>query len=169
MKQPDFEQFFRHEVPCKLDFRVRESSNGEHDMEYLRGYLMDAEMPISGVRLRGKKLTINLHRRCWELNDIDTDIYYETESRLSFFHVEGIRWEFQFPIDDLSPKTDVIGITTIFYTSSYYKVCEPEQSFEVALGCQPGWFLYVALSNDEFQHIWLRDLEVPKLVTRGRR
>lgn len=165
MKQPDFGQFFSQEVPRKLDFRVREGADGEHDMVYLRGHLDDAGMPLSGVRLRGNKLTINLHRNCWELNDIDAGIFYETESRLSFSFVKGIRWEFRFSIDDLSPKNDVMGITTVFYTNSYYKVYEPEQPFEVALGCQEGWFLYIALSNDEFQHIRLHDLAVPRLVT----
>ena len=165
MKQPDFGQFFRQEVPRKLDFRVREGADGEHDMVYLRGYLNDARMPLSGVRLHGNKLTIDLHRNCWELNDIDAGIFYETESRLSFSFVEGIRWEFRFSISDLSPEDDAIGITTIFYTSSYYKVCEPEQPFEVALGCQAGWLLYIVLSNDDFQHIRLRDLTVPRLVS----
>lgn len=156
---PDFTAYFSRGVVRPLRFHARPSANHVHDIQFLSGYLHDARLTPSTVALRGKKLTISLHRDCWELPLVVREgcsELYTAKSRLTIQPVSSVRWE----VDEPATLQGELWIECIYLGPAHWE--EFEASEIVISAPHARWKLTIAIAGD-FGDIRLRDLETPKL------
>lgn len=98
-KQPDFQKLFFDyfgDVPRKVTYNVREDSNRHHDVMFLTSLIHDARFKMDDVVQRGKRLTFNINRDCWELGlkktSKNSSELYVADARLTISNVLAIKW-----------------------------------------------------------------------------
>ena len=160
-KQPDFRQLFYDyfgSKPKKVTYSIRHDSNRYHDLIFLKSLIHDARFKRTDYKVRGKKLTIQLNRDCWELGFVEHNASSElhiTNSRLSLSPVFDIEWRF----------CNGFEITTESELWIHDVIIQRE-SFEILKVVLEGddWSLHMKASDDDFRLI-VQDLEVPYLYS----
>ena len=186
-KQPDFGKVFRDYfgcVPRKITYEVRMDANLPHDLAFLSSLIHDARFKMTDVNLRGKRLTININRDCWELGMDRPDgalELYIADSRLSISKVLSLDWMFDGrpPVDnstelwirDISYTSDMIDSVTHSVISSFAMQCPDleDRGFEcprrLALNGH-FWSSHITLLDDRIK---LADKETPYLYSQGKK
>ena len=160
-KQPDFRQLFYNyfgQKPKKVTYSIRSDSNRYHDLIFLKSLIHDARFKHSDFKLRGKKLTINLNRDCWELGIVELQKQselYIANSRLSISPVYDLEWRFQNNYE-INPE-DELWIHSILIERESYDI------LKVVLDGD-SWSLHMKASDDDFK-MRVQDLEVPYLYS----
>jgi hypothetical protein len=161
-QQPDFSKLF-HDFsggsPRKLTYSVRRDSNRGHDIVFLDSFIRGARFTMADFKLRGKRLSINIKRDCWELPIVRRDgvgELYIADARLYIADVLSVEWRNWHPLDiDASAE---LWITDI-------RLGQDERDGQERLtifGWR--WFCRIALAEDNIK-IKLTDKEVPYLYT----
>ena len=157
-RQPDFQKLFYDcygGSPKKLTYSVRDDSNRGHDMVFLHSFIHDARFTMGDFKLRGKRLSININRDCWELGivrqggpwDLNT-----ANARLYIADVLSVDWEIGHPCNiDASTELEIVSI----------RLERRERDGQQRLTLDFGeWFCRIALAEDNIK-IKLTDKEVP--------
>jgi hypothetical protein len=119
-QHPDFQKVFSDyfgRVPRKITYEVRRDSNCYHDMAFISSLIHDARFRLSDVNLRGKRLTIDMNRDCWELGMLDkkgSSELHIADSRLTITSVVDLEWNYQY-LPDFDESTE-LWIINIFYS-----------------------------------------------------
>jgi hypothetical protein len=99
-KQPDFRQLFDDffgRMPKKVSYSIRADSNRFHDLVFLTSLIHDARFKPDTLKIRGKRLIIQLERDCWELGFAESkgsSELYIADSILSISPVYDLEWRF---------------------------------------------------------------------------
>ncbi|HKP35530.1 MAG TPA: hypothetical protein VJT71_01635 [Pyrinomonadaceae bacterium] len=160
--QPDFSALFRRDKVTPLHFRVRLGPCDVHDLHFLSSYLHDARFKPDAVNLRGKRLTIDFERDCWELGHTEHNRFCElhiAKSCLSVTPVSNIRWE----AANILPADGELWLEKIYFGAAHWEI---GNATEVVLSApHAGWKLAISAAK-EFKTFRLDDKETPYLYSR---
>ena len=160
-KQPDFRQIFYDyfgSKPKKTTYSIRHDSNRYHDLIFLKSLIHDARFKRTDLKLRGKKLTIQLERDCWEFGFVkhnESSELHIANSRLSVSPVFDIDWRFSIE-HEIIPENELWIHDVIIQRESY-------EILQVIFDGD-GWSLHMKASDDDF-NMKIQDLEVPYLYS----
>ncbi len=160
-KQPDFKQlFYDHfgQKPKKVSYSIRPDSNRYHDLIFLKSLIHDTRFKRNDAKIRGKRLSIQINRDCWELGYVEHEKHnelYIANSRISISPVSDLEWRF-------SNNTEMNSNNELWI----HDVIIQRESFEtlnIVLDGD-GWSLHMKASDDDF-NMKIQDLEVPYLYS----
>lgn len=160
-QQPNFRQIFYDYFggkPKKVTYSIRSDSNRLHDLMFLKSLIHDVTFMRSEFNIRGKRMTIQLNRDCWELGFVENKKnaeLYNANSRLSISPVVDLEWSFnnergleldsELWIDDVTISSESFALLNI-----------------VIFG--DGWKLQMKVSEENFK-MSIQDLETPYLFS----
>lgn len=159
--QPDFSALFRRTTIAPLRFRVRDKGNFVHDVHFLSGYLHDARFTPDKVIKRGRKLSIELQRDCWEFGfteHVRSVELHVAKSRFSITPVSKIRWE----VADVKRLKQELWIESVYIGAAHWETSEASEL--VISAPHAGWKLCISIAV-HFGDIRLDDLETPYLYS----
>jgi hypothetical protein len=159
--QPDFRQLFYDyfgSKPKKVTYSIRHDSNRYHDLIFLKSLIHDARFKRNAIKKRGKKLTIQLNRDCWELGFVkheNSSELYIADSQLSISPVFDLEWRFT--------TENEINIDRDLWI---YDVAIQRESSELlkVVFDGDGWSLHMKASENNFK-MGIQDLETPHLYS----
>ena len=160
-KQPDFRQLFYDyfgSKPKKVTYSIRQDSNRYHDLLFFKSLIHDARFKRKDIKIRGKKLTVQLNRDCWELGFVEHKKHselYIANSRMSISTVSDLEWRFHNE-SEMNPESE-LWIHDILIQRESYEI------LKVILDGD-GWSLHMKASDDDF-NMTIQDIEVPYLYS----
>ena len=165
-QQPDFQTLFFDyfgATPRKIVYQIRQDSNCHHDIVFLTSLIHDARFKRSDFRLRGKRLTVNMNRDCWELGFVEGNLgseLYIADTRLSVSEVISIEWSF-------GNEFDMTDSTELWITDIWLDPHSHHDSRRLTLAGH-GWSCNMMLSDENIT-IKLSDKEVPYLYSQKKK
>lgn len=160
IKLPDYSAAFHTGDIRPLRFRTRSDSNFVHDVQFLSGYLHDARVAPKEVKLRGNRLTLTVHRDCWEIGykkHRDSIELYTARAQLVIKPVHSIRWE----MAGLLHLEKPFWVNSIYLGANHWELTGMSELI-ITSASAAGVRLRVGIAGD-FGDIQLDDLEVPRL------
>ena len=147
--------FAKHEIEC-LDFRTGADRmvNYFHDIIFLSSYLHDATFSPKAMVHEDGKLTLDIHRDCWEFYTRIhrlTDKLLGCRSKLQISGVASANWS-----TDAVPEE--FEITKVYVGERQYLDGETARLIIASLGQD---LRFELIGSDDFFEIELKDLEEP--------
>jgi hypothetical protein len=159
--QPDFSKLFSSRPVTPLKYKARIGACFVHDIHFISSYLHDARFFPNTVTKKGKKLSIEFERDCWELGytqHVGSLELHIAKSLLTVKPVSEIHWE----IGDKKVFEKEIWVTNIYLGSSHWE--KPSVNELVISAPHDGLRLHILIADD-FGDIRIDDLEVPYLYS----
>lgn len=164
-RQPDFAALWREhfgKTPRRVTYEVRRDSNRFHDFAFLTSLVHDARFKREDLQLRGQRLTIPIERDCWELyQDEKSRRWYIAAARLTFSPVSSLEWQFKH--ETRFRANDEFSIEEIWMD---HQVTSQREAVHVTI-YGFAWRCLLSVRDTDLR-IRLQDVEVPRLVSRGR-
>lgn len=162
MKQPDFTRlFFDHfgGKPKKVQYEIRVGPNQMHDLIFLISLIHDARFYPRDIKVRGSRMTIPIHRDCWEIPLSERNELHTAKSKLLFSTVSDINWITQ-KLDHFGSDQE-LWIDFLYFDKDYRSLSKDR--FTCFLSGHD-WLLQFTMKQIDFK-IKLQDLEMPYLYS----